>query len=440
MTSKNVFKGLGYAALLALPMLVTSCDENEEFQSPVIRWDLPSDTIMALNDQLTLSPEVHSVDSATAVYLWSVDGNQVSADKNYVFTATETGSHLIALTVTDKGGVSQKQIKVEVRKYYGGFYMINEGWFGHHNASFNYFKNDSALFATYDKFAAAHPDITLGATGVVGALQGKDFYVLSKNEPYLTKLDAITMTQTATLNLSNGASLYSPCNMCFLNDGSMIMTTYRGAYKVNPETMTVTDTITTDKTTDIIQKGDYLYMLVKDSVNIYKASDLTPVVTRAAKATTGFAVTGNTVWAANGSDLLKIEGENVSTVTLPDGYGVYYDRSAYHSTSLQASKDGKSLLFVKNDGWTNKVAACYHIAENKVTEFLKSTDEFSFYGAGIQVNPKTGDVYLIYTEDGWGSHYMNNRIIVTNAEGQPKDTLDYSGEYWFPSSLVFETR
>lgn len=435
MTSKNVFKGLGYAALLALPMLVTSCDENEEFQSPVIRWDLPSDTIMALNDQLTLSPDVHSVDTAAA-YLWSVDGNQVSTDKNYVFTATETGSHLIALTVTDKGGISQKQIKVEVRKYYGGFYMINEGSYGYHNASFNYFKNDSALFATYDKFLAAHSDITLGATGVVGSLRGKDFYILSKGEPYLTKLDAITMTQTATLNLSNGASLYSPCNMCFLNDGSMIMTTYRGAYKVNPETMTVTDTITTNKTTDVVLKGDYLYMLVKDSVNIYKTSDLTPVVANVAKATTGFAVTGNTVWAANGSDLLKIEGENVTVVTLPDGYEVYNDSWAYRPTTLQASKDGKSLLFVKNDGWSSKLAACYHIAENKVTDFLKSTDEFSFYGAGIQVDPNNGDVYLIYT----GDNYMNNRIIVTNAEGQPKDTLNYSGEYWFPSSLVFETR
>lgn len=437
MTSKNVFKGLGYAALLALPMLVTSCDENEEFQSPVIRWDLPSDTILALNDQLTLSPEVHSVDSATAVYLWSVDGNQVSADKNYVFTATETGSHLIALTVTDKGGVSQKQIKVEVRKYYGGFYMINEGWFGHHNASFNYFKNDSALFATYDKFAAAHPDITLGATGVVGALQGKDFYVLSKNEPYLTKLDAITMTQTATLNLPGGASLYSPSNMCFLNDGSMILTTFRGAYKVDSETMTVTDTITTKKATDVVQKGDYLYMLVKDSINIYKTSDLTPVVTRAAKATTGFAVTGNTIWAADGNKLVKIEGENVTTVALPNGYGVYVDSwGTYYPTVLQASKDGKSLLFVKDDGYSSKVAARYHIAENKVTDFLKSTDDFSFYGAGIQVNPKTGDVYLIYTGDDY--NYMNNRIIVTNAEGQPKDTLNYSGEYWFPSSIVFE--
>lgn len=437
MTSKKVFKSLGYAALLSLPMLVTSCDENAEYQSPVINWDLPSDTILAQNDQLTLNPEILSEDPE-AVCLWSVDGEQVSTDKNYVFSATETGSHLIALTVTDKGGVSQKQIKVEVRKYYGGFYMINEGWYGHHNASFNYFKNGSALFATYDNFTAAHSDITLGATGVVGSLQGKDFYILSKKEPYLTKLDAISMKQTATLNLSERASFNSASNMCFMNDGNMILTTDGGAYKVDPATMTVTDTITTKKATDVVLKGDYLYMLVNDSINIYKSMDFSSVVTNAAKATTGFAVTDNTVWAANGSDLLKIEGENVSTVTLPDGYGVYYDRFAYHPTSLQASKDGKSLLFVKNDGWSNKVAACYHIAENKVTDFLKSNDEFVFYGAGIQVNPKSGDVYLIYTEDGWGEHYMNNRIIVTNAEGQPKDTLNYSGEYWFPSSIVFE--
>lgn len=437
MTSKNVFKSLGYAALLSLPMLVTSCDENAEFQSPVINWDLPSDTILAQNDQLALNPEILSEDPE-AVCLWSVDGEQVSTDKNYVFTATETGSHLIALTVTDKGGVSQKQIKVEVRKYYGGFYMINEGWYGHHNASFNYFKNGSALFATYDNFTAAHSDVTLGATGVVGSLLGQDFFILSKTAPFLTKLNAITLTQTATLNLPEGGSLYSPCTMCVLNDGNLVLTTYRGAYKVDPTTMTLTDTLTTKKTTDVIQKGDYLYMLVNDSVNIYKTMDFSSVVTNVAKATTGFAVTGNTIWAANGSELVKIEGENVSTVALPDGYEVYTDSWSYHPTSLQASKDGKSLLFVNKDPdpnvWTTKLAACYHIADNTVTDLLKSTDAYSFYGTGIQVNPKTGDVYLIYSDDS----YMNNRIIVTDAIGQPKDTLDYSGEYWFPSSIVFE--
>lgn len=437
MTSKNVFKSLGYAALLSLPMLVTSCDENAEFQSPVINWNLPSDTILAQNDQLTLNPEILSEDPE-AVCLWSVDGEQVSTDKNYVFTAAETGSHLIALTVTDKGGISQKQIKVEVRKYYGGFYMINEGWYGHHNASFNYFKNGSALFATYDNFTAAHSDVTLGATGVVGSLLGQDFYILSKTAPFLTKLNAITLKQTATLNLPEGVSLYSPCTMCVLNDGNLVLTTYRGAYKVDPTTMTLTDTLTTKKTTDVIQKGDYLYMLVNDSVNIYKTMDFSPVVTNAAKATTGFAATGNTIWAADGNKLIKIEDKEVSTVDLPIGYEVYYDSWSYHPTSLQASKDGKTLLFINKDPnpevWTTKLAACYHIDDNTVTDFLNSIDTYSFYGAGIQVNPKNGDVYLIYSDDS----YKNYRIIVTNAEGQPKDTLNYSGEYWFPSSIVFE--
>lgn len=437
MTSKNVFKSLGYAALLSLPMLVTSCDENAEFQSPVISWNLPSDTILAQNDQLTLNPEILSEDPE-AVCLWSVDGEQVSTDKNYVYTATETGSHLIALTVTDKGGVSQKQIKVEVRKYYGGFYMINEGWYGHHNASFNYFKNGTTLFATYDNFTAAHSDVTLGATGVVGSLLGQDFFILSKTAPFLTKLNAITLKQAATLNLPEGVSLYSPCTMCVLNDGNLVLTTYRGAYKVDPTTMTLTDTLTTKKTTDVIQKGDYLYMLVNDSVNIYKTMDFSPVVTNAAKATTGFAVTGNTIWAADGNKLIKIEDKEVSTVDLPIGYEVYYDSWSYHPTSLQASKDGKTLLFINKDPnpevWTTKLAACYHIDDNTVTDFLNSIDTYSFYGAGIQVNPKNGDVYLIYSDDS----YKNNRIIVTNAEGQPKDTLNYSGEYWFPSSIVFE--
>lgn len=358
MKVKNVFKSMGYAALLSLPMLMVSCDENSDFEP--------------------------------------------------------------------------------VPNYSGGFYVINEGWYGHHTASFNYFKNGTKtpLYATYDAFAAENPTVTLGASGISGTLRGNSLYILTKEAPFLTQLDALTLKQTATLNADS--TLRIPYSLCFLNNNEAVLTTQYGAYKMNPETMTLSDTLTTKKATDVIKQGDYVYMLLNDSINIFRASDLTPVVTNAAKAVTGFAVTGSTVWAANGNTLLKMEGTTVTPVALPDGYSVYYDSYSYHPTCLQATKDGSSLLFIKNDGWSNKVAACYHIAENRVTDFLKSTDSFVFYGSGIQVNPKTGDTYLIYTEDGYGAHYMNNRIIVTNAQGQPKDTLDYSGEYWFPSSLVFE--
>lgn len=435
MKVKNLFKSMGYAALLSLPMLMASCDESTEFQSPVISWNLPSDTTLALNEQLTLSPQIKSEDP-DITFLWTVDGKEVSQDTAYVFTASEAGSHLIALTVTNKGGISQKQIKVGVRKYSGGFFMINEGWYGHHAASFNYFVNGAPLYANYDAFAAENQNLTLGASGISGTLRGNSLYILTKEAPFLTRLDALTLKQTATLNADSTFRI--PYSLCFLNNNKAILTTQYGAYKMNPENMTVGGMLTTKKATDIIKQGDYVYMLLNDSINIFRASDLTPVVTNAAKAVTGFAVTGNTVWAANGNTLLKMEGTTVTPVALPDGYSVYYDSYSYHPTCLQATKDGSSLLFIKNDGWSNKVAACYHIAENRVTDFLKSTDSFVFYGSGIQVNPKTGDTYLIYTEDGYGAHYMNNRIIVTNAQGQPKDTLDYSGEYWFPSSLVFE--
>lgn len=354
MKVKNLFKSMGYAALLSLPMLMASCDENSDFEP--------------------------------------------------------------------------------VPNYSDGFYVINEGWYGHHAASFNYFKNGTKtpLYANYDAFMAENPTVTLGVSGISGTLRGNNLYILTKEAPFLTRLDIQTKKQTDTLHVD--FTFRMPCSLCFLNNNEAILTSQYGAYKMNPETMTLSDTLTTKKATDIIKQGDYVYMLLNDSINIYRASDLTPVVTNAAKAVTGFAVTGSTVWAANGSTLLKMEGTTVTPVVLPDGYSVYYDSYSYHPTCLQATKDGSSLLFIKNEGWSNKVATCYHIAENRITDFLISTDNYAFYGSGIQVNQKTGDTYLIYSDPS----YMNNRIIVTDAQGQPKDTLDYSGEYWFPSSLVFE--
>lgn len=354
MKVKNVFKSMGYAALLSLPMLMASCDENSDFEP--------------------------------------------------------------------------------VPTYSGGFYVINEGWYGHHAASFNYFKNGTKtpLYATYDAFMAENPTVTLGVSGISGILRGNNLYILTKEAPFLTRLDVQIKKQTDTLHVDS--TFRMPCSLCFLNNNEVILTSQNGAYKMNPETMSLSDTLTTKKATDVIKQGDYVYMLLNDSINIYRASDLTPVVTNAAKAVTGFTVTGNIVWAANGSTLLKMEGTTVTPVALPDGYSVYYDSYSYHPTCLQATKDGSSLLFIKNEGWSNKVAACYHIAENRITDFLTSTDNYAFYGSGIQVNPKTGDTYLIYSDPS----YKNNRIIVTNAQGQPKDTLDYSGEYWFPSFIVFE--
>ena len=55
------------------------------------------------------------------------------------------------------------------------------------------------------------------------------------------------------------------------------------------------------------------------------------------------------------------------------------------------------------------------------------------------MNPQNGDVYLIYTEDGYGTHYLNTNIYIANGvTGTQKEVIDYTGTYWFPSTIAFQ--
>ena len=58
---------------------------------------------------------------------------------------------------------------------------------------------------------------------------------------------------------------------------------------------------------------------------------------------------------------------------------------------------------------------------------------------GVQVDPRNGDVYIIYTEDGWSTHYLNTNIYIANGvTGTQKEVIDYTGTYWFPSTIAFQ--
>lgn len=66
MTNKQKIKSWGLAALLATPVFITSCSEEKEtLNAPVVNWNLPADTVLAVNDLLDFAPEVVSEDPAT---------------------------------------------------------------------------------------------------------------------------------------------------------------------------------------------------------------------------------------------------------------------------------------------------------------------------------------------------------------------------------------
>ena len=59
----------------------------------------------------------------------------------------------------------------------------------------------------------------------------------------------------------------------------------------------------------------------------------------------------------------------------------------------------------------------------------------------VRVDPATGDVYVVYTKDGWGANYLKTYITVLSPEGEVRETIPYTSEnetvYWFPSEIVF---
>ena len=82
----------------------------------------------------------------------------------------------------------------------------------------------------------------------------------------------------------------------------------------------------------------------------------------------------------------------------------------------------------------------YNVETKNATLFFSApAADKSVYGAGVQVDPRNGDVYIIYTEDGWSTHYLNTNIYIANGvTGTQKEVIDYTGTYWFPSTIAFQ--
>ena len=443
-----------FIALCALPIIISSCnDDDDKYYYPTNfeNLSLPNDTIIAKGEDLTLKPTLNLINPK--IYSWKIDGKEVSNEVNYTFSTSVGGKHEIIFEAQDsKGNTDKAQITVDVFAYYGGFYVINEGWAGHDPASVNYYKDGKWNFNIVE---------SLGQTGTVGVIQDSYMYIVAKNAPYLTQIELANFNITKQLSTEIEEQLdYGQANsFCTINETTGILTASRGAYKINLNPLSIgnmlpqlnSESANGNGCKDILKSGDYVFVNNMDTIKIYKASDLSFVKKLTALMKTGFAQTkdGN-IWAANGQSLIKINPKTLdeATVELPDNINVFYNQWAYTPTGLCASTTENALYIVNTtvvpgaygDSYYGKNIYKYNTESKIAQEFFKAPSKIqSIYGAGIQVNPQNGDVYLIYTEDGYGAHYLNTNIYVADGQsGTQKQIIDYTGKYWFPSSIVFK--
>lgn len=434
---KSYFSNLCLLTLLILTATLQSCNnDNDPAIAPQVEhFGMATDTIVGKGASFTITPRLNTTDIAS--YAWSINGKVVSTEPTYTFNETVAGTYQIAFIATNETGTTQAQSTVNVRSYYGGFYVINEGQYGKQPGSVNYYDGKAW---SYRIFQANNPDATLGFTSTTAVVKNNRIYLVSKDTPILVEADVNTFKQLSSIDGSS-ATTGQGNNFCAVTPQMGILTTGKGAFKVALDPLGIENQLSqaTKACKDIAHAGNYVFVLM-DNILVYNASNATYVKTIAKKATTGFARSKDgTLWAGMGNTLVKINPAtlSVSEVKLPDGVEVNYN-STYTPSGMRASTTENALYFVKKDGWNSKEGYKYDIATNALTKIVTAPEGYSFYGSGLAVNPANEYLYATFTQDGWGDFYKNNKIVIVNpTTATTVDTIDYSGEFWFPSMIIF---
>lgn len=345
------------------------------------------------------------------------------------------------------------QPKVEAK----GFYIVNEGWYGHDKGSVNYFeKNGTSYTPRYRAFKAANPDTELGNTTCYGAIWGDHFYLISKQGNRLVIADAQNLKSKKIITDLGGDG------RSFVGiDEKKAYIGYNGGIKTfNIENLTLGEAIAgvsgeignmcyaygkvfavSDENLYIIDaKTDKVEKTVTGSYDTYKS-----VVT--AKDGSVWVAAADKFIVYNPNDL-----ENTKEIAYPVDAAVSSSWGSWNPGGLCASTQTNTLYWTTGtSSWSLNAVCKYDIdASNANSSFYTLPNDEAgqkrvLYGAGLRVDPLSDNLVLQSCRDEW--EYAYNWLFLLSNTGSlntsfvvadDKEPTAGNGYYWFPSMPVFE--
>lgn len=350
---------------------------------------------------------------------------------------------------------NKAQPKVEAK----GFYIVNEGWYGHDKGSVNYFeKNGTSYTPHYRAFKAANPDTELGNTTCYGAIWGDNFYLISKQGNQLVIADAQNLKSKKIITDLGGDG------RSFVGiDEKKAYIGYNGGIKTfNIENLTLGEAIAgvsgeignmcyaygkvfavSDENLYIIDaKTDKVEKTVTGSYDTYKS-----VVT--AKDGSVWVAAADKFIVYNPNDL-----ENTKEIAYPVDAAVSSSWGSWNPGGLCASTQTNTLYWTTGtSSWSLNAVCKYDIdASNANSSFYTLPNDDAgqkrvLYGAGLRVDPLSDNLVLQSRRDGWGDSSAYNWLFLLSNTGSlntsfvvadDKEPTTGNGYYWFPSMPVFE--
>lgn len=327
----------------------------------------------------------------------------------------------------------------------GGFFVYNEGQYGTMPASVNYYADGEWIRRPYATLNPAHP---LGNTGTKMLRTGSKTYFVAKDAPFVVEADAELRYRSA-LESECADAVGQVFGMTVYDDATGYITTQNGVYRIglNPLSFDESDRIFAERNgfRDICTAAGKVFFIHSDAVYAYDPAAGGEAAELCAAATGFVSTSDGSLWAADSEQIVRIDPAAGTFERIPTGEYPLWWESTYRPCEIAAAPDGSAVYYLRKtgSGWSayGRELCRYDASAKTVGSLWLLPEGFSAYGCGVKVDPATGNVYVLYTKEGWGANYLHTYITVLDPSGEVLRTIPYtSGEetvYWFPSEIVF---
>ncbi len=462
--AKYLFMGM---AMFSFAML-SSCSKDDKGPEdiPVIAdFSVENNSFVDLNGSVSFSPSI--TNDIASTYSWTVNGKEVSTDKDYTFTPSAYGSYEIKLSVTNALGKAEKSVTLRVAKYHGGFFIISEGA-GGITGTVNYY--DPAAKKVIEKVNEQEGNSTsnLGKVSQYGTIHNNTLYVTSKNEGiYLTAFNIFDMAVESRLDMSAYSNNASPMEMggyAFVpvDDNYAVFTTTQGAFQVSLNPLSVVKKLEHSGSTTqeagydwtnntpimvsvsgsgnaVVSDGNIFVSDAAEGILVYSAADFSYKQTLNIKATGGM-VKGNdgNIWVIDNSDLTKINPQTFASETVSlTGVSLSYswDYKGWKAGQLTASSKG-NVLYMTEGGYSPVKVYRYEMGSTALPAepLIEIPAGWYIYGC-LAEDSETGDIVVLCAPSDYSA---KNRVMIFSAEGEVKETIDYGdGTFYYSAMSIF---
>lgn len=433
----SIYKQL-ISLVFAITLIGCSTDDYATVNPPSIEGVQQLQDTITMGDQLSLSPKFSN--AKNSIFEWTINGEIVGNDSTYVFTPQTRGTNQISVQAKNEGGEASLTYDIHTwGAFENGFYLINEGWFGHGTGTIGFYRYDTqkiedSVFVKTNPTKDLYP---LNSTLTFGTTFNEKIYLVSKSGGSVIVADAYSLVEEQRVPSQSGNNWRA-----FIGNSETqgLLSSNNGIHKLNLETMNVEGAISgiSGQVGDMVKAGDFIFLLSqREGVIILNAATY-EIEKRIPGMALGFAKTkDNTVWAAGGTKLVKINPNTLETEEIELGFKANGSWGAWHPSSITANDH--TVFIAKNGSFSggNEIYRYKDDSASLQAPFIKLPESEVLYGAGLAFNPDSGQLIVRTVRDGWGENFSFNKLHFYNANsGNLEKSIGYEG-YYFPGSPVF---